>query len=99
MNYDLEFAKAKNFCPKLGGIMPLPDSETNFKIIFGNNLTPILPEECGNIFWMPIVKAKKNLTQWVDARNLDKQIKVKYLPWAFGQPNGLIIFFRNNFKL
>jgi len=44
---------------------------------------------------MPIVKAKKNLTKWIDARNLKKQSEVKYLPWAYGQPNGLIIFLTN----
>jgi hypothetical protein len=95
MNYALEFYKAKSFCSQLGGVMPLPDSETNFKIRFGNNLTSILPEECNSIFWMPIVKSKKNLTQWIDARKVDKQSEVKYLPWAYGQPNGLIIILIN----
>ena len=95
MNYKLEFYKANRFCSQLGGIMPLPDNETNFTITFGNNLTSLLPEECGDIFWMPIVKAKKNLTKWIDARNLNKQSEVKYLPWAYGQPNGLIIFLTN----
>ena len=88
MNYKLGLHRANSLCSQLGGAIPLPKSKTNFNLIFGNDLSLIMPQECKNLFWLPIARSKENQTNWADVRSLDQQLEVEYLPWAYGQPNG-----------
>ena len=65
--------------------MPLPKNLTELQIIFKNSKVNLESMQ----LWLPIIRSKNKTSVWVNSDDLNKQ--VTFLPWAIGQPNGVLI--------
>ena len=82
---EINYPSAAKFCQQLNGTMPVPKNLTELQNIYKNSKAYLTKSQ----LWLPIIRSKNKTSEWVNSDDLNK--KVKYLPWAIGQPNGALI--------
>ena len=82
---EINFTTGAKTCQQLNGTMPLPKNLTELQIIFKNSKVNLESMQ----LWLPIIRSKNKTSVWVNSVDLNKQ--VTFLPWAIGQPNGVLI--------